>query len=420
MTEAVAKDSSTMTVLRDLIVANRQHIIDHARRYEGRLLVVNEDQGNSDTGIPSFLTQLVDVLGGSAPEEPTVGPESTRRIAASAGPYGRAVLKSGFPVAQVVHDYGAVCQVITDLADSAGATISAGEFQTFNRCLDEAIAAAVTSYGDQREHEAAFSAAERLGMLAHELRNLVHTATLSFDMIKRGVVGTGGSTAAVHSRSLAGLRTLVARSLVEVRLDAAVPSFERLSVAELMDEVHAGAAMQAGEQKLALTMRPIDRDVVVDGDRHLLTSAMSNLIQNALKFTRSAGEVTLSTRTTADHVFLDVRDQCGGLPPGKAEELFKPFVRRSANETGLGLGLAIARRAVEANSGELSVKDLPGDGCIFTVALPRAGQVDHRELRSPKARSGKEQNHAIDHQKYGRDRHLGQLGESERGDKEPA
>jgi len=66
-----------------------------------------------------------------------------------------------------------------------------------------------------------------------------------------------------------------------------------------------------------------------------------------------------------------VKDHGGGLPPGKAEQMFLPFTQFGADKSGLGLGLSIARRSVELNDGVLSVRDIPGVGCIFTISLPR-------------------------------------------------
>ncbi|HTN84652.1 MAG TPA: HAMP domain-containing sensor histidine kinase [Sorangium sp.] len=63
--------------------------------------------------------------------------------------------------------------------------------------------------------------------------------------------------------------------------------------------------------------------------------------------------------------------ECGGLPPGKCDELFRPFEQRSANRTGLGLGLSICRKGVEAMGGKIGVRDLQGKGCVFSIELPR-------------------------------------------------
>jgi len=73
----------------------------------------------------------------------------------------------------------------------------------------------------------------------------------------------------------------------------------------------------------------------------------------------------------SDRILIDVKDHCGGLPAGDAERMFQPFTQNGADKTGLGLGLSIARRSVEGSNGTLSVRDVPGTGCIFTVSLPR-------------------------------------------------
>ena len=109
----------------------------------------------------------------------------------------------------------------------------------------------------------------------------------------------------------------------------------------------------------------------MDADRDLLLSATGNLLQNAFKFSHVHGEVTLNAYSVADRILIDVEDHCGGLPPGAAERMFHPFTQMGADTSGLGLGLSISRRSVEANHGVLSVRDVPGTGCVFTIDLPR-------------------------------------------------
>jgi signal transduction histidine kinase len=98
---------------------------------------------------------------------------------------------------------------------------------------------------------------------------------------------------------------------------------------------------------------------------------LSNLLQNALKFTHPPGHVSLKTHTTVDRVQIEIEDECGGLPAGKIEDLFRMFEQRGADRTGLGLGLTISRQGVEESGGAIHVRDLPGKGCVFTVDLPR-------------------------------------------------
>ena len=73
----------------------------------------------------------------------------------------------------------------------------------------------------------------------------------------------------------------------------------------------------------------------------------------------------------ADRVLIEVEDECGGLP-GDTINLFRPFEQRGADRSGLGLGLAYSRWAVEANRGRIYARSIPGKGCVFTVDLPRA------------------------------------------------
>jgi len=81
--------------------------------------------------------------------------------------------------------------------------------------------------------------------------------------------------------------------------------------------------------------------------------------------------VTLHAYAAADRVSIDVADHCGGLPSGLAEKMFRPFSQGSFDRSGLGLGLSIARRTVESEGGTLTVRDVPGTGCVFTMSLPR-------------------------------------------------
>lgn len=236
-----------------------------------------------------------------------------------------------------------------------------------NLCLDDAIAEAVTEYGQLRAHEGT----ERLGQIAHELRNLLNSACLAFDVLKTGSVGVGGSTGAVLERSLASLRTVVDRELADVRLAAGIHHRETLFVRDLLEDIEVAATMDANARGLRFSVHSLARDVTVHADRHVIASVVTNLVQNAFKFTRSGGAVVLRATATATRVLINVEDECGGLPPGKAEELFVAFEQRGLDRTGLGLGLGICERGARANDGEIHVYNRAGIGCIFALDLPR-------------------------------------------------
>jgi len=279
----------------------------------------------------------------------------------------------------VVHDYGDLCQAITDLAFEQHAPFAVDEFRTLNRCLDNAIADSVTEFSYQRDLLLADTGAqalnERLGFLAHELRNLIQNATLAVTAIKAGNVGLAGATGAVLDRSLIGLRNLVDRSLADVRVTAGMPPHRQtIGLAAFIQEVKIAASLEAQSRGCGLQVTAVDPTLAIYGDRELLFSAVGNLLQNAFKFTEESTDVSLHAFASNGRILIEVEDSCGGLPAGDAERLFQPFAQGGADRTGLGLGLAICRRSVEANNGILRVRNLPGTGCIFTIDLPRHPQ----------------------------------------------
>ena len=162
----------------------------------------------------------------ACPARANLGSERRSEMRTTAARHGHEPLRHGFTVDQVVHDYGDLCQAITDLAFEQDVPLAVNEFRMLNRCLDNAIADSVTEFSYRRDlvlEEGVHSLNERLGFLAHELRNLIQTATLALTAIKAGNAGVAGATAAVLDRSLIGLRNLVDRSLADVRVTAGMP-----------------------------------------------------------------------------------------------------------------------------------------------------------------------------------------------------
>jgi signal transduction histidine kinase len=350
----------------DVFIAAHYH--DIVTRTRERLRVHRDDapEGRADEGIPAFLAQLGDAL-----RAPNDGDAVRHRdMGHSAAIHGGELYRGGRDIAEVVHAYGDVCQVVTELAIDHREPISTADFRTMNRCLDDAIAQAVTEYTRQRELALESRGVERLGELAHELRNDLSTAVMSFEVIRAGRVAPNGATSRAHARSLMAMRALVERTLAEVRLEAAIETREQISVADLVEEVEIGAALQAEAHGIRLVVPSVDREVTVTGDRQILAAALSNLLHNAFKFTARATEVSLTVRATEGRVLFDVADACGGLAGGVAEELLRPFVQRGEDRSGLGLGLAICVRAATASGGSLHVRDVPGTGCVFTLDLP--------------------------------------------------
>jgi signal transduction histidine kinase len=337
-------------------------------------------------GIPLFLQQLTRTL--EAEEQGNVaegvrisgpaGGDATAlsEIGVSAAAHGKELLGLGYTFDQVVHDYGDLCQAITDLAVERDAPFSVDEFRTLNRCLDNAIADAVSEFAAQRDVTVARQQSNdensRLGALVHELRNFLQTATMAFTALESGKVPIGGSTGALVKRSLLALSGHLESSLDDVRAKAGASGHaQAFSLAAFIADAKGIASLDATARGCALTVPEVDRTIGIAGNRDHLLAALNNLLQNAFKFTHPHSEITLHAYGTGDRVLIDVKDNCGGLPAGFAEDMFKPFTQGSFDRSGLGLGLSIARRTVESNGGSLTVLDVPGKGCVFEVNLPR-------------------------------------------------
>ena len=358
-------------VLHDFVARYRQDIIDRTQEKVRSRPSSGVALDGLETGVPLFLTQLAETL----KQEADGVPPGNNAIGASAARHGGELLSLGFTVSEVVHTYGDVCQAVTELAVEKEAPISTTEFHSLNRCLDTAIAEAVTEHARLTAEWRSTGEAERIGRMAHEIRNHLNSALLAFDSLRRGVVAVNGSTGAVLGRSLLSLRDVVDITVADIRMGA-VPQHRRpLSVLAFLTDAAVGAALHAEYQGLQFTLLPVDPALTVNADPHLLGSALTNLLSNAFKFTREGGAVTLMARALDGRVYISVEDQCGGIPPTAADP-FKPFGdRRGRDRTGLGLGLSIARRAVRSQEGDITILNKPDTGCVFTIELPLAADT---------------------------------------------
>ena len=336
-------------------------------------------------GVPMFLDQLIRTL---AAEEEGLADKSVKisgssggdslalsEIGVSAAAHGGELLRLGFTVGAVVHDYGDLCQAITDLAFERNAPFTIDQFRTLNRCLDNAIADAVSEFGAQRDARVSRSRTalenERLGVLVHELRNVLQTATLAFQALEFGLLPVGGATGGLLGRSLTSMATMLGEAMTQVRGSVKAPDGEVFSVAELVADAALAAGFDATARGCAFNVAAVDPFLGVSGNRATILAALANILQNAFKFTRARTEIGLATHADGKRIFIEVSDHCGGLPHGATETMFRPFVQSGGDRSGLGLGLSIARRGVEAHGGTLSARDVPHVGCVFTIELPQ-------------------------------------------------
>ena len=372
-------------MMHEFLSENRDALAQRCRVKVGQRVGRSATEAQLKDGIPLVLDQLIRTL----QIEQTATPLDSRRISGpsggggalselsvSAAQHGVELLRLGLTVDQVVHDYGDLCQSITDMAVERDVPFEVDEFRTLNRCLDNAISYAVTEFSFQRDavtaNVHALASTKKLGYFAHEMRNMLGTASLAFSAAKAGKLNLDGATGSILQRSLLSLEKLIAGSLEEVRIlaeeQSALASF---SLAQFIAEIYAAASLSAKMYGCTLREPQVDPELAINGTRELLLAAVANLLQNAFKFTKPGTEVLLTAYADGERILIDIADHCGGLNGHAADTMFLPFSQSGVDRTGIGLGLTIAKQSVTANGGELTVRNMPNHGCVFTISLPQ-------------------------------------------------
>ena len=204
-------------MLRDFVQSNREELISRSRAKVSARRSPSTSTDELEQGVPLFLTQLSETLR----LDPAASPVSSGAIAAGAARQGRALLALGSTISEVAHGYADVCEAITELAVERRVPITAQECHTLTRCLDTAVAEAVTEYARLRDEATAHHDLEHRGEIAHALRNRLHTALLSLKVLEAGKVGaSGGSAGALLARSLAAIGDLADGMASELREEA--------------------------------------------------------------------------------------------------------------------------------------------------------------------------------------------------------
>jgi signal transduction histidine kinase len=277
--------------------------------------------------------------------------------------------RAGLHPAQVPEIFGVISRAIGQLGERQGLAISAEEYGVFNRCVDAGVATSIANFWEHEKARREQRVTEHFGYLAHELRIAAGNAALAFKLLRMEEFDMNGRTASVLANNLMRMETLVARTLGTVQLDAATDlELRPIRVANVLRRLQASAIP---DRAVSIALE-LDDSLHVNADEMLLTSAVSNLLHNAIKFTRSGGHIILACRADEHGVLIEVEDECGGLPPGDPLQLLEPFVRRGDHPQNFGLGLAITLRATAAMGGTVQIEDCPGHGCLFQLRFPVA------------------------------------------------
>jgi len=192
-------------LLAEFITTNRAGILARCQEKAHTRLVAARSNVQLDNCVPLFLDQLVAEL-----ERDT--PMRNAALLQSAVQHGHDLLVHGFTVSQVVHEYGDICQAVTEVAVEHNAQISTDDFRRLNRCLDDAIAGAVTEYGRARDdtiNRHTNAEDQRRVVLTTNLRTAIAAAKTALDVVKTGSAGLSGSTSSVLDTSLNAAHALV-------------------------------------------------------------------------------------------------------------------------------------------------------------------------------------------------------------------
>jgi hypothetical protein len=294
----------------------------------------------------------------------------TAMTSALAKGHGKQRFAMGYDIAAMVREYGTLRDVLFQVMDERGLTPTVRELRVLSKYLHSAIADSVSQHSLEREAELQRQAAQHMSFLAHELRNPVASARLALVSLERKGLLPKARPVEVLTRSLERVDTLINNALMELRLRALpAPQREPVVLDALLQDLEAEIAIDLDTKGMRLDIE-VPAGLSLMADRKLLHSALSNLVRNAVKFSREGATIHLRAQEAGKRMRLDVEDECGGLPEGRMQALFNPFVQVGEDRSGFGLGLAITKQAIEAHGGELRVHNLPSKGCIFVVDIP--------------------------------------------------
>ena len=236
---------------------------------------------------------------------------------------------------------------------------------------------------------------EFVGTVSHELRTPLTSISGYLEMLADGDLGDVApaqqKALAVIDRNTVRLRGLIEDVLVLNRMETRGldPSFLPVDLGALVRDVAQDLQPQASANDVRIEVLELPESCVVSGDSLQLGRALTNVLGNAVKFSRAGGTVTVSAVLEATRVRIQCRDEGIGIPEANMERMFSRFFRASnATEQaipGTGLGLAIVKAIVEAHHGELELQSVEGEGTSVVLVLPLVEvepDADHEARRN--------------------------------------
>jgi signal transduction histidine kinase len=355
-------------------IERRQQDIE--RRWVQR--VQEEASGRSSTipptnlrdGIHEYLRRMAEALRGEDSLEAS-GTAAWAEVARE-----HSLTRLGFDIDQLVREFILLRRVLFEVAREEDLVSSDIHTERLADLIDAAIARAVNSYIESRDIAARRQQAEHIGFLTHELRNPLGAATMAAALLRKKseIASAGGEVLDVLDRSLQRIRSQIDAILLTQRLDADEMECQSVDVRldKVMDEATRAAKFEAKQKGISFGIR-YDPEIQLHVDPGLATSALQNVIDNAVKFT-DHGRVDVVVEDKVSEILIHIYDNCDGLSAEEFGTIFEPFKRAHSGKAGTGLGLAIARRAVEAQGGRIGAESSGEGGCHFWLSLPKPRQ----------------------------------------------
>jgi signal transduction histidine kinase len=318
--------------------------------------------------LPKYLAELARALEKNEREIALSGSEAWASVAKE---HAVTRVHLGFDIAELVHEFIVLRHVLVKVAVEERVTIGTAP-NIIAELVDAAIAVAVKAYVDARDQLAKRAQNETIAFLTHDLRNPLNAAILATSQLRRGEAPAQKHLFDVLDRNQRRLQQLIDGVLATQRFEAGKLESRpaRMTLGELLAEPIASCAETARSKGLVFHAA-FEPNIAVDVDPILTRSAVQNLLENAVKFT-DLGEVTLSVDARPNELVLHVRDSGPGIPQDELRRIFDPFMRGESVKQGSGIGLAIARAAIEAQGGNLDAESPDRRGSHFWIRLPSA------------------------------------------------
>lgn len=210
---------------------------------------------------------------------------------------------------------------------------------------------------------------------AHELKTPLSTMLVNLDVLNMEEQPAPERTDKVLAVVRANTERMIrlVDDLFRLSSEADGGMGEEIPLEEMLREIVEELSFQAEEKHLSVTVGAMP-GIKLTGNRVMLTRALGNLVENAVKYNRESGAVIISSGVRDKEAWIRIADTGIGIPKEELEHIFEPFYRvdhsRSRAVGGAGLGLAIVKDILEKHGGSISVESVPGEGTVFLVGVP--------------------------------------------------